>query len=91
MNDQVSQRIEIRRMALGFTSLRKFVEEYREKGGSRSEMWWRRLSLKSSHEHLIEAASALGVDVTTLIGGSEGLDAKLMREGIKEGRINLNE
>lgn len=91
MTDQIARRIKIRITAMGCSSLKSFVEEYKANGGSRPYSWWRNLSEASPYSYLIEASQSLGVPVEAIIGRSENSDSSLIREGVASGRINLNE
>lgn len=91
MTDQISRRIKIRIMAMGCSSLKSFVEDYKSNGGVRPYSWWRNLSEDSPYSSLVEASECLGVSVDALIGRSSDSDSVLIREGVPAGRINLNE
>lgn len=91
MTDQIATRIKIRITAMGCSSLKSFVEEYKQNGGVRPYSWWRQLSTNSPYSSLVEASQVLGIGVDALIGDRADSDSALIREGFSAGRINLNE
>ena len=89
--DDIEKRVRIRVTALGHTSLTDWHRTYIERGGTRSYQWWRKLNASYPYNDLVEAAQDLELTIDVLIGTQPDDDIKLVRGGITEGRVQLNE